>query len=182
MSRKTSDLYTAHPDYAGRPTRGGRMDHEVVADFLRDPQGMARVAEAIRTAAAEGEFDELPSGMPGGDDDPGADEGGLLMRRHLVRERDAGLKRKKIESVWARGENLACRVCGFDYERTYGVRGAGYIECHHAVPLHVTGRRTTRLDDLILICANCHRMIHRGPGWLSPSELRDCLAHAMPFR
>src|SRR3954469_17806537 len=85
---------------------------------------------------------------------------------------------KKIESVRARGEDLACRVCGFDYERTYGVRGAGYIECHHAVPLHVTGRRTTRLDDLILICANCHRMIHRGPGWLSPSELRDCLAHA----
>src|SRR4051794_9743201 len=109
---------------------------------------MARVAEAIRTAAAAGEFDELPPTTAATDEDTAADEGGLLMRRHLVRERDGRLKRKKIESVGARGEDLACRVCGFDFERTYRVRGAGYIECHHVVPLHVTGRRTTRLDDL----------------------------------
>ncbi|MGF7234005.1 MAG: HNH endonuclease [Frankia sp.] len=70
---------------------------------------------------------------------------------------------------------LRCEVCGFDFEKTYGSRGAGYIECHHIVPLHTTGQRATKLDDLALICANCHRMIHRGTPWLSPDELRETL-------
>jgi 5-methylcytosine-specific restriction enzyme A len=51
VSRKTADLYTAHPDYGGRPTRGGRVDRGVVADFLRDPVSMSRQAAAIRAAA-----------------------------------------------------------------------------------------------------------------------------------
>jgi 5-methylcytosine-specific restriction protein A len=45
-------------------------------------------------------------------------------------------------------------VCGFDFEATYGARGARYTECHHAVPLHVSGKKTTRLVDLVLLCAN----------------------------
>ncbi|MEV4457357.1 HNH endonuclease [Microbispora sp. NPDC049633] len=60
----------------------------------------------------------------------------------------------------------------FDFEHTYGPRGAGYIECHHIVPLHVSGPVTTKLDDLALVCSNCHRMIHRSAPWLTPSELR----------
>ena len=36
----------------------------------------------------------------------------------------------------------------------------------------VLGEVKTRLDDLILICANCHRMIHRHNPWLTPDHLR----------
>jgi hypothetical protein len=46
-------------------------------------------------------------------------------------------------------------------------------ECHHVVPLHVSGATTTKLADLAILCANCHRMIHRGDPWLTPDELRD---------
>jgi 5-methylcytosine-specific restriction protein A len=59
----------------------------------------------------------------------------------------------------------------FDFERVYGPRGADFIECHHRVPLHVTGQVTTRLEDLALICSNCHRMIHRTRPWLTVEEL-----------
>ncbi|WP_233533532.1 HNH endonuclease [Kitasatospora sp. SolWspMP-SS2h] len=55
----------------------------------------------------------------------------------------------------------------------YGERGAGYVECHHVVPLHVAGEGTTKLADLALICANCHRMIHRKAPWPTPAELRE---------
>ncbi|WP_405140686.1 HNH endonuclease [Sphaerisporangium sp. NBC_01403] len=48
-----------------------------------------------------------------------------------------------------------------DFERPYGDCGAGYIECHHVIPLHQAGEGLTKLADLALICANCHRMIHR---------------------
>lgn len=56
----------------------------------------------------------------------------------------------------------ACVVCGFDFERTYGDLGRGYIHVHHVVPLaevrkkYVVNPRT----DLVPICPNCHAMVH----------------------
>ncbi|WP_279635939.1 HNH endonuclease [Kitasatospora cheerisanensis] len=49
------------------------------------------------------------------------------------------------------------------------------MECHHVVPLHVAGEGRTGLADLALICANCHRMIHRRAPWPTPQELREGL-------
>ena len=38
--------------------------------------------------------------------------------------------------------------------------GKGFAECHHVVPLADLGRqKRTRLEDLAIVCANCHRMI-----------------------
>lgn len=71
---------------------------------------------------------------------------------------------------------MACEGCGFDFGKVYGDRGAGYIECHHAVPLHASGETTTRLKDLVLLCSNYHRMIHRASLWLTPDELRDLVS------
>lgn len=100
-----------------------------------------------------------------------AGEGRAVLRRHLARERDPRIRAKKIRSVIERGGRVACEVCGFDFRRVYGERGHGYIECHHRVPLHVSGETLTRLEDLALLCSNCHRMIHRSP-WLTVEELQ----------
>ncbi len=32
--------------------------------------------------------------------------------------------------------------------------------------------QTSKLEDLVLVCSNCHRMIHRKRPWLSATELR----------
>lgn len=52
VSRKTTDLATAHPDYSGARTRGGKVDREVIQEFLTDPVGMAAAAAAIREATS----------------------------------------------------------------------------------------------------------------------------------
>lgn len=40
--------------------------------------------------------------------------------------------------------------------------GKGYIECHHLIPLsNFQVIKETKLDDLALLCSNCHRMIHK---------------------
>jgi hypothetical protein len=101
-------------------------------------------------------------------------EGRLYVLRHRLRERDARLRERKVDAVRRGGGSLSCEVCRFDFEETYGERGRGFIESHHIVPLHETGERTTRLDDLALLCANCHRMVQRSP-WLAPGELRDLM-------
>ena len=72
-----------------------------------------------------------------------------------------------------RGAPIACEACGFDFYRAYGARSRDYIECHHRTPLGVTGKITTRLSDLALICSNCHWMIHRTKRWLTVEDLHS---------
>lgn len=175
VARKSFDIATAHPDYPGVPTHGGATDKRVIAEFLARPLEMRAEAEALRATALRGDFTGLTSTVDEEDDDFAASEGRLLIRRHVARERDSRLRRRKIESVLRQGGSLACEACGFDFERTYGERGRGYIECHHVVPLHTTGSRTTRLNDLALLCANCHRVIHVRSPWLTPQELHALL-------
>lgn len=56
-----------------------------------------------------------------------------------------------------------CMVCDFDFGNKYGDRGDGYIEVHHIRPLSQQGQKYTPnlKDDFAVVCANCHRMIHR---------------------
>jgi 5-methylcytosine-specific restriction protein A len=58
------------------------------------------------------------------------------------------------------------------FEELYGDVGHGFIEVHHVRPVHeLQPGDKTKLGDLVLVCANCHRMIHRRRPWLSMSEL-----------
>lgn len=68
-----------------------------------------------------------------------------------------------------------CFVCGFNFERRYGALGRAYVEVHHLLPLaeSVGERVVDPVKDLRPVCANCHRMLHRGPGVLSIEELRQ---------
>ncbi|MFG3180783.1 HNH endonuclease [Streptomyces nigra] len=174
VARKTVDITCRHPDYPGKPTNGNALDVAVLNDFLARPAEMTRVAQHIRDGLTAGAFQAVPLGIEE-EDDYSAPEGRLLIRRHKSRERDKGLRKRKIDAVLRQGCRLACEACGFDFEATYGPRGAGYIECHHVVPLHEAGEGRTKLSDLALICANCHRMIHRGAPWPTPDELRNLI-------
>lgn len=176
VARKTYDIATHHPAYEGVPTKGGAGDLDVLRDFLEREDEMRRSAEVIRAGIDSGDLLEASETVPDIDLEVGAREGRLLERRHLARERDARLRAKKIEKHLRTHGQLACELCGFDFRATYGPHGDGYIECHHVIPLHASGERRTRLDDLILICSNCHRMIHRRTPWLTPQQLRELIA------
>lgn len=55
-----------------------------------------------------------------------------------------------------------CMACGFNFEKFYGDIGKGFIEVHHLVPLSESGRTETNPEtDLIVLCANCHRIVHK---------------------
>jgi|TARA_Y100000031_G_C8188941_1_gene370401 5-methylcytosine-specific restriction protein A len=72
---------------------------------------------------------------------------------------------------------LSCMACGFNFEKSYGEHGKGFIHVHHNQPLHETGE--TIIDpkkDLIVLCPNCHAMVHRNKKYtLSLDELRELL-------
>ncbi len=104
-----------------------------------------------------------------------AAEGRELLRLHRTRERSRGLVARKKRSVLFESGRLACEACGFDFVAVYGPLGEGFAECHHTLPLgRAAGERRTRLSDLAVVCANCHRMLHRWP-WHTVAGLRELL-------
>lgn len=71
-----------------------------------------------------------------------------------------------------------CKVCGFDFEKTYGKLGHEFIEVHHIKPLHTVKGETpiNPKTDLIPLCANCHRMIHRNKkNIMTVEELKEII-------
>ena len=53
--------------------------------------------------------------------------------------------------------------CQFDFSARYPASlGEVFIEVHHVLPLGAQDQpRRTTFADLLLVCSNCHRMIHR---------------------
>lgn len=97
------------------------------------------------------------------------------------------LEGKKLESYSTRYERdsnnrsnairihrTKCMACGFDFEEVYGELGKGFIEVHHIKPLSTLDEEIVinPATDLICLCSNCHRMIHRGKNLLSLEALR----------
>jgi predicted HNH restriction endonuclease len=83
--------------------------------------------------------------------------------------------RRSPAEFYLRGA-LACEACGFDFEVTYGERGKEFIECHHVRPLsELKPGDKTSVDDLALVCSNCHRMIHVRRPWLTIEQLKQLI-------
>jgi 5-methylcytosine-specific restriction protein A len=72
---------------------------------------------------------------------------------------------------------LKCKVCGFDFEEVYGEWGVGFIEVHHLQSLASNEGKEVETNpetDLTVLCANCHRMVHKKKGiTLTIEELKS---------
>lgn len=81
-------------------------------------------------------------------------------RQHKRIERNARLSAevKKIHGY-------ACQACGFSFDNVYtGIANRKYIEAHHLTPVSTLKGQKVRRNpdtDFAVLCANCHRMIHR---------------------
>jgi 5-methylcytosine-specific restriction protein A len=163
------------PTYQGAGlASGGKLEERIWSEFIGDPQRLHAVAEAI--LATRG-MPDLAFAVPDDiDDEEGIAEGAILLRQHQIRERSRALVKRKKDLVLREIGVVPCQVCDFIFAETYGPDlGAGFIECHHIVPLaQLRPGRMTRMADLALVCSNCHRMLHRGVG-VSVTSLRERL-------
>jgi len=97
-------------------------------------------------------------------DDLAALEGQPRKVMVLHRQRERRLRQAKIRQAMGSGTGrLRCEVpgCGFDFLETYGDLGKGFAFVHHRKRLASRGKPSqTTLDDLAIVCGNCHAMIH----------------------
>ncbi len=122
---------------------------------------------------------ELLDSPESDDDSPEVREGKRRWRTHLSIERNTSIIRQAKSRALRLHGTLACEVCQCDFSERYGERGHGFIEAHHKLPLHELGENggITRIEDIALICSNCHRMIHVRQPWLTIEELKAIHRH-----
>ena len=97
-------------------------------------------------------------------------EGGLRQVMINRFERD-----RRIRDAYIKANNGVCKcaICGFDFESFYGDLGKGFIHMHHMKPLsEIRQEQQTKFEDLILVCPNCHAMLHRAKPMLTPEQLK----------
>jgi predicted restriction endonuclease len=106
-----------------------------------------------------------------------ATENYAKLRVHTRIERDA-----KIPIAVKKLQGYSCLACGLNFENVYGKLGSNYIEAHHVVPVaknQGSEKQVSLIDDFVVLCANCHRMIHRlGEPWTRDrlKELKSILS------
>ena len=172
VSMKLGNFQALDPAYAGVGLRSGSHEGASIWDeFHNQPELLNKLADSIRAGSITQEA-ETPE-----DGEDEAQEGRILTRIHRSRERNQKLvaKRKAQRREECDGA-LKCEACDFDFVVKYGNRGDGFAECHHKIPLAESGATKTRLDDLAILCANCHRMIHVRKPMLTVEELRSLIS------
>jgi putative restriction endonuclease len=97
------------------------------------------------------------------DDKNEFEEGRVAYRNHRIRE--CNPKVVGMAKTLFKGNHhgrIYCEVCGFDFYQIYGELGDGYIEGHHVIPIsELNEGDKTRVEDIVMLCANCHRIIHQ---------------------
>jgi 5-methylcytosine-specific restriction protein A len=128
-----------------------QTDRTVWADFGHRRGEVTRLSQAIRAGIV------TEASLPLIQDDEFI-EGRLLTIIHCRRERDPKLRRKLLDSRVMQG--LACDACGLTRPDLPVDLQEALFEAHHVLPL-ASGQRVTRLSDLAVLCACCHRAVHR---------------------
>lgn len=116
------------------------------------------------------------------EDDEGFPEGKKKLRIHVCRERNYKvIKEAKIKYKEKHGK-LVCEICSFSFEEKYGEIGEDFIEGHHVIPVsELKEDDVTRVEDIVMVCSNCHKMLHRKRPWLKPEELNELIQEALVY-
>ena len=166
--------------YAGEPGGIERCRHGNIAPVrlladLPEYQGGPGRHKCATCAFALGAVHGSVKALTGreAEDDEGAVEGSTVVRLHRTYERNRNNRNRAIEY-----HGTTCLGCGFSFDDTYTPEHAkGYIEIHHLQPFAAGPRLVRPYRDLIPLCANCHRMVHRRANdWLGLDQLRELLA------
>jgi predicted HNH restriction endonuclease len=89
-------------------------------------------------------------------------EGNRKLVTHTIIERSQELVIDSKAKYKSDNPTLPCQVCNFSFVEKYGKLGENFIEAHHVIPLSTfEGEHQVYINDLAMVCANCHRMLHK---------------------
>jgi 5-methylcytosine-specific restriction protein A len=150
-----------------------KTDRAVWQEFGSKPEEVRRLAEAITVGMGQ-----LRADATANDDVDEFREGRILTELHKRRERNKALRKRLLTRRAAEG--LKCDLCSLHRPELDKSLQEALFEAHHLVPLSSTEERVTRLADVALLCACCHRLLHcliqvRGE-WLDLAQAKAAIA------
>lgn len=134
-----------------------KRDAEVFEEFHNDIARLRRNARSIRAAIEARES----FGVQEDELDFEFREGRAVTQLHRTRERDRKVRPKKLASMRKALGHLKCEACELASTSLPPEVDESVFEIHHLDPLNLKGEVKTRLRDVAVLCANCHRLIHR---------------------
>lgn len=149
-----------------------KVDREVWEELGDNPSRTIELGRLIRQSIAI--IDDLP--LP--EDEVEFSEGKSATKVHIRRERSAKLRKELIDLRLKQG-GMSCDLCAKDGSEIDPDLRISMFECHHIIPLSVVGETKTKVKDMALLCANCHRLLHRAIAkrkqWLSIKDAKRFL-------
>jgi 5-methylcytosine-specific restriction protein A len=114
-----------------------------------------------------------PKELSNSEEVEGAEDGAISYTVVKRRERNP---RNRILCLAIHGEK--CAVCGLDPKDVYGSQFGLILEVHHIEPLSEADspKIYNPATDLVPLCPNCHRAIHKRTPALLPEELKQQMA------
>ena len=137
------------------------LDHVLDSGFDYDD-----VKEAIENVKAQRRKEPRKQKVLLFDENAVVSEGKKSRVQQKVYVRSAKLRDAAIQHYTKDGV-IVCRACEFNFEGAYGELGEGFIEIHHVKPVYAYDESETEktieeaLKNVIPLCSNCHRMVHR---------------------
>jgi 5-methylcytosine-specific restriction protein A len=159
LSRGYEEGAIAHIRYARIALPGNEND--LRADLLRILVVYRRLVDLRLDLGLIAPEEEPPAGVESG-----------KFRWHRSRERN----RRLAEQI-KKSRGYDCEVCGINFRKRYPSIGRDYIEAHHLTPISALGGRPTNVgvNDFVVVCPNCHRMLHTANPPIPPTKLKVAL-------
>ncbi|KEY03758.1 HNH endonuclease [Brucella inopinata] len=129
------------------------MDRQIWKEFGEREGELHKLAAAIRLGIAVAASEQLP------EIELELSEGRLLTTLHVRRERNPKVRKMLLDDRRLAG--FRCEICDLTRPDLEESLQEAMFEAHHLVPLAEAGERKTKLNDLALLCACCHRLVHR---------------------
>ena len=151
------------------------MDREIWNTLGSSPERVRELASAIEKAITLQHQD--PTRIEEDEDSKEEFfEGRQLTLTHKRRERHPGV-RKALLAARRKNENaLSCDLCRIVSPAKDQALEDAIFEAHHLLPISQALERKTVVKDMALVCASCHRLIHRliihHKQWLTLEEVR----------
>lgn len=131
---------------------------------------LQKMVEAYLTLTFRGGLESSIETNNGDDDDLLNTKTITEVRRYRMHRRiDRHPEASKAAKLY---HGTTCQGCDFNFSEKYGELGLGFIEAHHLRPLSTLEEgipvKYNIATDFVVLCSNCHRMIHRT---LNPADM-----------
>ncbi|MFL2819274.1 MAG: HNH endonuclease [Candidatus Puniceispirillales bacterium] len=170
MNYRACDPYWLNQGKVGMKSGSKGKCKEIWEEFEGHPEEVQDLANQI---ALEISVDNHLKSNQSEENIIGVREGKKLLRTHYSRERKSQRK-KKLKLFFEQHGKIYCEACKNEHKYYKEIAQLERIfEVHHKIALSDSLKTIeTRLEDLAVLCANCHRAVHSVNPYLSVKDLR----------